>query len=615
MCGIFGYVGKDPRGIEIILKGLDGLAHRGYDSMGMAIRTNNGYEVYKKAKSKTTEVKAKDIKAMIKNTKRECFIGIGHTRWATFGPPTDENAHPHTDQHQQFFLVHNGNLDNYHEIKELMKKKKIKLKTETDTEMIVNLIALNYRDSLEEALAKTLNLLNGAHALLVMSKKEPQKLVAAAKGGSLLAGKIKDGFIITSDPLAFPSSSQSLTPLEDGEIITLTADGWQTTTTNKLKQNDLDKLAAAFRSDTYRKGRFKYYMEKEIFEQPKILRNIIGGRLIHERGIPKLGGIEEIARELRDVETFHFVGCGTAYNACCYAVTLLGYFGIEARAWIASEFSNGYPTYKPKDVFVFVSQSGETADTISALEEVTIKGNLKLGIVNVVGSKIARLTDHGIYIRAGEERGVASTKAFTAQLMTIAMLGLFLARQRRLNLPSGKKIISALQNLPHQAQKVLVNANKIKQLTKKLRRFHNYYFLGHNFSLITAQEGALKLKEISYVHAESYPLGEMKHGPLALVDKNFCCVVIIPEGKSFQKGLINIRELKARQGKVIAVTTQGKKEVAEVADEVIYLPSVPEFLSPILATVPLQLFALFMALELGKNPDKPRNLAKTVTVG
>lgn len=613
MCGIFGYVGSQGNGIEIILNGLHGLEHRGYDSMGAAFLLNHEVEVYKKSKEHTGEISPQDIADLIKNKECPCYLGIGHTRWASCGVVNDVNAHPHWDEQGEFFIVHNGNVENYNELKRKLSEEGRKIISQTDTELIAHLIAYFYQGDLMTSVELALSQIEGAHAILVMSKKHPDILVAANRGGALLIGKTEQGIIVTSEPLAFPNQVTHNIVLDDNELAIINKDSWQVVCEEKVVEKE-EFIFKNREEDILEEG-FDHYMQKEIFEQPAVLANTIRGRYVVNKGIAKLGGIGKIARDLRQVKTFHFIGCGTAYYACCYAVLLFNRFGISAKAWIASEFSYCHPVFHPNDAFVFVSQSGETADTIATIDEVKLKGNICLGVVNVAGSKIARLTDAGIYIRVGKEKGVASTKAFTGQMMVIVLLAVFLARQRKMTADTAQRILVELELIPEKIDKVLEQTDLIKQLAEKYKGFTNYYFLGRYFSSVVAQEGALKLKEISYVHAESCPLGEVKHGPLALVDENFCNMVIIPRDSLYKKSLVNIFELKARLGKVIAITTADDDDLKETVDDVIYLPQTLEYLTPLLTTIPLQLYAYYMAVLLGFNPDKPRNLAKTVTVG
>jgi len=608
MCGIFGYIGTDGRAINSVLYSIGLLEHRGYDSMGVAFNMGREVELYKISQEDKENFNIEDLKRLVPKRKRICNNGIGHTRWATFGGKTTKNAHPHHDFNKLFYFVHNGNVENLDDIKKELGKGSFY--SETDSEVIVNLIAKYYREmnSLEKAVSKVLKKIEGANAFVVMDANKPEQLIAANKGGTIILGKENGNTIVASDLAAFePFTIKNRHILKDNEIVEITKQGWKIYEDEKVK-----KAAKEINEPNSDLGEYKFFMEKEIFEQKYTMANAIRGRLITETGIPKLGGIENIARSLRKVKTFHFIGCGTAYNACLYAKFLFNRFGIAASASIASEFCYRHSVFAPDDAFIFISQSGETADTIEVINEIKIKGNICLGIVNVPGSRIWRETDAGISIRAGKEKGVASTKAFISQLASIVMLAVFLARQRNMTIDTGQRIFRELELIPDKIQEILNQANLIRKVVNKNSRFTNYYFLGRYFNYITAEEGSLKLKEISYVHAEAYPLGEMKHGPLALIDKDFCSVVIIPDDSVFKKSLVNIHEIKARNGKVLAITN--KKMDVNLADDIIFVPRTIDYLSPLLTTIPLQLFSYYMALKLKRNPDKPRNLAKTVTV-
>ncbi len=606
MCGICGFIGHNGKAIKNTLDGIGALEHRGYDSMGVAFLLDDVIDITKISQEEAGQFSIKDLKQKVKDINRECNIGIGHTRWATYGGVNIQNAHPHIDSQKRICVVHNGNILNFDELKKELDG--YNFYSETDTEIIAHLINKAYSDSknLVDAVCFTLKKISGANAFVVMSLLDPSMLIAANKGGTILLGKNQEYTIVASDLFAFERLGiKDNHSLGDNQVALIRSDGWEIIDVN-VNQSPEEKIKLDGSIGAYR-----HFMEKEIFEQPKILINAIRGRLRINGGIPKLGGVEEVSRFLRKADRFHFIGCGTAYNACCYGALLFNRFGIDAKAWIASEFMYSHPVIEPNDVFVFISQSGETADTIEVLNEIKVKRNLCLGIVNVEGSRIARDTNAGIYIRSGKEKGVASTKAFTSQLITVIMLAVFLARQRRMTIDTGEKIIQEIFLIPPKVGHILNEAEKVRVIASKYVNFKNYYFLGRCFSSIVAQEGALKLKEISYVHAESYPLGEMKHGPLALIDEDFCSVVIIPKDFVFKHSLANVREIKARKGPVIAITDA---DDLEIADDVIKVPTTIEYLSPLITTIPLQLFAYFTALELGLNPDKPRNLAKTVTV-
>ncbi len=608
MCGICCYVGKKGGATKAVLRGLAMLEHRGYDSIGITRLTDSGAETCKISQEEKKEFDINDLRGEIKNIDKQSNIAIGHNRWATFGGISKNNAHPHCDKDKKFYLVQNGNVENLKEVENEVGK--WARYSETDTEAIVNLIAKYHREnnSFLESVKKTINFIEGANVIAVMNVDEPDKLIVANKGGSIIMAEDNEGILVASDMAAFePFAIKKQKTLLDNEIAIVSSLDWDILSSEETNE-DGDKLPMTIKDEES----FQYFMEAEIFEQPSTFLNTLRGRLLIKEGITHLDCTTELARELRKVKTFHFVGCGTAYNACTYASLLLNRFGIASRAWIASEFCSQHPVIDPSDAFTFISQSGETADSIEVVKEVAIKGNISLGIVNVPGSRIWRDTQAGIGIRAGKERGVASTKAYTSQLASIVILAVFLARQRGMTRNTGQKMLAELENLPAKIEQILAGASRIQDLVRKYKDYKNYYFLGRYFSSVTASEASLKLKEISYVHAEAYPLGEMKHGPLALVDEDFCSVVIAPKDSVHNKSLVNIQEIKARKGKVLVVGNESAD--IEIADDNIFIPETLDYLSPILSIIPLQLFSYYMALELGKNPDKPRNLAKTVTV-
>jgi len=606
MCGIFAYVGKSDRSGEIVLEGLRLLEHRGYDSIGLSCFGSDKVSTFKISKKEKIDFSVADLLEDVKNF--ESSLAIGHNRWATFGEVSTINAHPHCDESGDFYLVQNGNVENLSEIETEIGS--WNRKTETDTEAIVALIAKHHKngETFVEAVKKTINSLEGSNAIVVARKSEADKLTVVNRGGTIILAKTGDGMIVVSDKAAFGSVEiKKYRILSDNEMAIVTNDKWEIFSTKEQKAED-DFLSLT--KDT--KDGFEHYMLKEIFEQPLSFSNAIRGRIVQDYGVTHADCMSNLGQDLAKAKTFHFVGCGTAYNACQYASLLLSRFGISARAWIASEFCYSHPVFDSSDAFVFVSQSGETADSIEVLKEIILKGNTNIGIVNVAGSRIWRETQSGIGIRAGKERGVASTKAYTSQLASIVILAVFLARQRNMTIDTGQKILRELETFPEKIEQILSKAEAIKMLAKKYKKYSNYFFLGRYFNSITAAEGSLKLKEISYVHAESYPLGEMKHGPLSLVDKNFCSIVIALDDSVFKKSLVNIQEIKAREGTVLAIVNEDKD--LQMADDRIYIPKTLDYLSPILSVIPLQLFSYYMAVELGKNPDKPRNLAKTVTV-
>ena len=614
MCGIMGYVGNDPSGIGIVLEGLRNLLHRGYDSIGICFydEISKAAEIHKKSTEKSKEVRVEYVEAMIPDINRACHVGFGHTRWASCGRVTDLNAHPHRSG--KFVVVQNGNVENHRELKAELLADGYTFSSETDTEVIAHLFSKHYAGKLVSTTKCVLSRITGANALVVFCEDFPDRLIAVNRGGTLLIGKGEKGVIVTSDPLALPVWTEKRIDLENSEVAILRADEWEVHYDGSI----IEKTEQACTSNGEEKAHgYETDMLKEINEQPEVLRNAMSGRLLREKGTSKLGGLSDVTETLRQASTFHFIGCGTAHNACQYAVLVLNRFGISARSWVASEFCYCHPVYDPSDVFIFISQSGETADSIAALEEIRRRGkNLTLGLINVVDSKIARRVDAGVYIRAGGEKGVASTKAYTGHLATIVMLALFLARQRKImETDMGQQIIDELEAIPGKIEQILKQNGFFEELAKKYSGFRDWYYLGRYFNFITAKEGDLKFKEISCIHSEGYPLGEMKHGPIALIDSEFCSLVVIQNDSIYQKSLANIAEIKAREGRVVVVTNPScVKDLEDSVDDIIIVPETLEYLSPILTVIPLQLFSYYMAKEREKNPDRPRNLAKTVTV-
>jgi glucosamine--fructose-6-phosphate aminotransferase (isomerizing) len=603
MCGVYGFVSKEELDIEITLRSIKNMEERGYDSAGLVFGHDSQCFPYKISEDEKPGFTIDDLRKKIENI-RQCSIALGHTRWATNGNGNTINAHPHCDSEEKLWIVHNGIVENFEELKKLCKKD---LYSETDTEVIISLIAQTYElnKDLPEAVKIIMRRIEGANAILIMEQSNQSRLIAANNGSSVLLGKNETSVFIASSPRVFDNLSITQRhPLKSNEIAIISNEGWKI---SSLLKKVVDKT---FLPPKKLLGH-THHMREEILSQPEILSSSLKGRLIMDKGLPQLDMVKTLAKELRNAKTFHFVGCGTSYHACQYAFLLLSRFGVSARYWIASEFCYSHPVFNSRDVFILISQSGETGDVIEVLDELNTKGNPCLGIVNISGSKIERETNAGIHIRSGIEIGVAATKTFTAQLVSIALLALFLARQRKMTIDTGQNILKELLSLPEKVARIFDQEKLIKQLAKKYANYSNFYFLGRYFNLISAEEGALKLKEVSYIHAEGYPLGEMKHGPLALIDKDFCSVVIIPKDSVFLKSLVNVREIKGRKGPVLAITTEGTE--IDLVDDIIQIPSTLEIFSPVLASVPLQMFAYYVALELGRNPDKPRNIAKTLT--
>ena len=609
MCGIIGYIGKSNRVGEILLEGLKRLEYRGYDSAGVAIIKDNTLFVEK------TSGKIVKLEEKLKGVDLSGSLGIGHTRWATHGPPTTINAHPHLDCNGRIALIHNGIIENYLTLKTSLESDGHKFITETDTEVLVHLIEEFYHDNkLEEAVQKALELVEGTYGILVISSSEPDKLVGARNGSPVVIGVGEDEYFIASDVAAILKYTRQVIYLQDQQMVVATPRHFSTMT---IRNESVDHVIEMvdWDLDMIEKGGYEHFMMKEIFEQPETIKNAMRGRLLNEYGISKLGGLNMSEEELREIERIVFIACGTSWHAA-----LLGEFMIEEKARIpveveyASEFRYRNPIIEDKTLVMAISQSGETVDTLAAMREAHEKGAKCMGICNVVGSTIARESGGGIYIHAGPEIGVASTKAFTSQITVLSLIALMLGRMRNMSSDEGRQIIRALENIPMQVSKILEKNEDIKKIAEKCCYHNNFLYLGRGANYPVALEGALKLKEISYVHAEGYPAAEMKHGPIALIDENMPVVIICPRDSAYQKILGNINEVKARKGKIIAITSEGNKEIVNMADHVIFIPETLDFLYPILSTVPLQLMAYHIAVLRGCNVDQPRNLAKSVTV-
>jgi glucosamine--fructose-6-phosphate aminotransferase (isomerizing) len=607
MCGIVGYIGK-KEALPILIEGLKRESYRGYDSAGVVIFKGEKVFLVKEIG------KLENLEKKLKGQKIEGNIGLGHIRWATHGGITEENAHPHWDCQRNIFLVHNGIIENYKELKEKLIREGHKFVSETDTEVLPHLIEHFFKGNLEEAVREALHFIKGTYALAIISREDPNKLVLARNSAPLLIGSGENEFLAASDPSAVITHTKKVIYLDDGEIAVLTQEKFFIQNLNR------DRIKKAvyeidWNIEEAQKGGYPHFMLKEIMEQPESITNSLRGRLIVDSGLAKLGGIEFIQDKLREIERINIIACGTSYHTGLVGEYMLEeYAGIPTDVDFASEFRYRKPILGEKTASIFISQSGETADTLAALKEVKEKGGLTLGIINVVGSSISRESDAGIYNHAGPEIGVASTKAFTSQLTILTLLTLFLARQRELSLVMGQRIAKELSRIPELVKRVLENRSQIEKLAKKYKDFNNFLFIGRKYNYPIALEGALKLKEISYVHAEGYGAGEMKHGPIALIDENFPTVAICPSDSIYDKMISNIQEIKARNGKIIAIATEGNKEIKKMVEDVIYIPKTLEMLTPILSVIPLQLFAYYISISKGIDPDYPRNLAKSVTV-
>jgi len=608
MCGIIGYIGN-KNAVSIGLDGLKRLEYRGYDSAGIAALEKSGGIFCEKLAGRVANLEQRLQKKDINSN-----LAILHTRWATHGKPIDKNAHPHWDCKKEIFVVHNGIIENYKTLKEKLEREGHKFSSETDTEVLAHLIEKFFQAKLEIGVRKTLKLIKGTYGLAVISKNDPNKIVIARNGSPLLVGIGKNEYIVASDASAIINHTKKVVYLNDGEIGVITPDDFQIFTSNKqLVKKDIQELE--WSPEETKKGGYPHFMLKEIFEQPEAIENAIRGRLIGKEGLTKLGGLENIEEELRKIKRIIIIACGTSYYAGLIGEYMLEeYAGIPTEVEYASEFRYRKPVLDKDTAIIAISQSGETADTLAAIQETKRKGALTLGIVNVVGSTIARIIDAGVYNHAGPEIGVASTKAFVSQLAILTLLTLFLGRQRQMSLIMGERIAKELSQIPSLVKKILAKDDQIRRIAKRYHKFDDFLYIARKYNYPIALEGALKLKEISYIHAEGYGAGEMKHGPIALIDENFPTVVVAPSDSVYEKMISNIEEIKARNGPVIAIATQGNKKIGKLVDEVIYIPKTLEILTPILSVIPLQLLAYHAGVLRGCDVDKPRNLAKSVTV-
>jgi glucosamine--fructose-6-phosphate aminotransferase (isomerizing) len=607
MCGIIGYMGK-MQALPILLEGLKRLEYRGYDSAGVAI-VNNGDILLEK-----TEGKIAQLERHLVDKKCPGTTGIAHTRWATHGEPNTVNAHPHMDCSNTIAVVHNGIIENYQVIKKHLSNKKHKFRTDTDTEVIAHLIEDFYEGNLEDAVRRAVAELEGTYGLVVLSRKEPGKLVGVRNGSPLVVGIADDEYFLASDVSAILKHTRQVVYLDDKEMAIVEPSGFKTMTVeNVVVDKEIEKVD--WDLEKIEKGGFPHFMLKEIFEQPETIQNATRGRLVFEAGDAHLGGLNIAERELRELKRLVLLGCGTSWHA-----GMVGEYVIEEQARVpveveyASEFRYRNPIIARGTVTVAISQSGETIDTLEAMREAKRKGSVVLGVCNVVGSTIARESDGGVYIHAGPEIGVASTKAFTSQMSVLTLIALLLGRMRVMSRGKGQQIIESIHRLPAQVQEILDKNDQIYEIAKAYCNDNNFLYLGRGANFPVALEGALKLKEISYVHAEGYPAAEMKHGPIALIDKNMPVVVICPKDNAHSKILGNIAELRARKGRLIVIANEDDVEATQAADHVITIPETMDVLYPILSVIPLQLLAYHIAVLRGCDVDQPRNLAKSVTV-
>ena len=619
MCGIICYCGK-KQAVPILMNGLKRLEYRGYDSAGFSVVgfQENGKNGKNGKPRKNIIVKAKGRVSQLENKMASLDVdasyGIAHTRWATHGKPSQLNAHPQTDCTNKISVVHNGIIENYLEIKNELIQKGHVFKSETDTEVIAHLVEDYFTEDLEEAVLKTIERLSGTFGLAVIHAEVDHQVIIAKRGSPIIVGIGKNEYFAASDSNALSPYTNKMIYLSDDEIAVLNSNEYHI---KNFKNETLEKEIEILDTQEYRidKKGFEHYMLKEIFEQPESIENAFRGRIIESEGVSKLGGLEPVLDRLKNTQKLIIVSCGTSYYAGMLGRYIFEYLtGLNVEVEQASEFR--YRRLKlDEDVAVLaISQSGETADTLAAIKEAKRKGALILGIVNSVGTAITQITDAGVYNHAGPEIGVASTKIYTSQLVILTLMALLIGRYRGMSFIEGMEIINAITRLPDEVREILKDAQNIQAIALKYARYKNFLYIGRLFNYPTAMEGALKLKEISYIHAEGYPAGEMKHGPISLIDKHFPTVAIAPDDLTLDKMLSNMQEIKARSGKILSITNANVQKVLDISDDVIIVPKTIPILQPILNVVPLQLFAYYIAREKGRDIDKPRNLAKSVTV-
>lgn len=610
MCGIVGYIGfRDA--YPIIIKGLHRLEYRGYDSAGVAL-LNKELKVYKKAG------KVSDLENFVKDISLSGSIGMGHTRWATHGAPSDRNSHPHSSGDRKLTIIHNGIIENYAVIKETLLAKGHIFKSDTDTEVLIHLVEDIEKEAgvdLREAVRIALDKVIGAYAIVIMSEDEPDLLIAARKGSPMVIGVGEGEYFIASDATPIVEYTKNVIYLNDNEIAFVERDSLLIKNIDNIIQtpyiHELD-----LKLEMLEKGGYDHFMLKEIYEQPRSIRDCLRGRIYPQAGKVQLGGVKEYADKLKNVDRIIIIACGTSWHAGLVGEYLIEeYARVPVEVEYASEFRYRNPIISERDMVIAISQSGETADTMAAIELAKEKGATIFGICNVVGASIPRVTHAGVYTHAGPEIGVASTKAFTAQVTVLTLLAFYIAQQRG-TITQSKLVeyLSELDAIPALVERALKANDKIIKIAETFVDSHNCLFLGRGSSFPVALEGALKLKEISYIHAEGYPAAEMKHGPIALIDENMPVVFIATKNSSYEKVISNIQEVKARKGHVIAIVSEGDVDVKEMADYVIEIPQTHEAFVPLLATIPLQLLAYHIAVMRGCNVDQPRNLAKSVTV-
>lgn len=606
MCGIVGYIGE-RQAAGILIEGLKRLEYRGYDSAGIAVARNGALEIIKK------KGKIKNLRSIVPPDLPGKY-GIGHTRWATHGEVNDVNAHPHSDKNNKIAIVHNGIIENYTVLKDRLQKEGFEFSTETDSEVIANLIASNFQGCLEKAVRESVALLKGTYGIACIHADDPEKIVGARNGSPLVLGIGDDEMFIASDVTAMLAFTKQAIYLEDGEIVTLTRDSFEISDLREnIKSRNVELIG--WELEEIEKAGYAHFMEKEIHEQAESIERAMRGRLDGELATGHLGGLNLSSKELLNIERVKILAAGTSsYAGSVGAYLMENLARIPCSVELSSEVRYKNPIVERNSLYFAVSQSGETADTLFAMRELQRKGATVLGIVNVVGSTIARESDGGVYIHSGPEIAVASTKAFTSQLTVLYIFTLLMARMRNMSYSDGLRMVRSMQKLPEQIGAILAKKEELRDLAKIYSKAENFLFLGRGINYPIALEGALKLKEIAYIHAEGYSAAEIKHGPIALINEETPSLFVIPDDELREKVFSNLKEVKARNGKVIAIAVEGDKEVEEIADHTFFVPKANEIIYPFLMVVPLQLFAYYCALELDRDVDQPRNLAKSVTV-
>ena len=607
MCGIVGYIGP-MQATPLLVEGLKRLEYRGYDSAGVAVFDGEAIET-RRAAGKIAKLEGELAADPVTGR-----CGIAHTRWATHGPPTQRNAHPHLSSDESIAVVHNGIIENADVLRKQLQTLGHTFRSDTDTETLSHLIQELFDGSLEEAVIGALRKVEGTFGIAVVSSKDPEKIVAARKGSPLLIGVGNGEYFLASDASAILAHTREVVYLDDGDLCVLTPDGYKVMDINATPiRRSIERIEWDLAE--IERGGYDHFMLKEIFEQPQTVANTMRGRLILEDGTSKLGGINMSHDDLMDIDQVIITACGTSWHSALIGEMMIEDFArIPTEVEYASEFRYRNPIVSPRTLCIVISQSGETADTLAAMREAKRRGARTLGFVNVVGSTIAREDDGGVYLHAGPEIGVASTKAFTSQVVALALFALKLGRKRTLSVMRGREIAQALDALPRQIQSILDRAAEIESIAESFHDVHNFLYLGRGYNFPAALEGALKLKEISYIHAEGYPAAEMKHGPIALIDENMPVVFVAPHDAVFEKVVSNIQEVRARHGRTIVITSREEPALEGLMDFEIRIPETIDMLTPVLASIPLQLLAYYIAVKRGANVDQPRNLAKSVTV-